>query len=174
VADDLQELPSIEVEPSSAPFELPARHKTCPDCEREVPAPGITYPRNPLRPLSEFFQQKAKRYEGGVRYSAYCKPHQRLRNNAYRKAKPKTDEVRREHAAQQKAWADRTGYEQRPERIAQKRATSKSWHQSHKDYDLERWKRWVKKNPKKRRAQALASYHRRRRGGLHGSDQAAR
>jgi hypothetical protein len=163
VADEEPQLPPIQVEPSSAPFELPATHKTCPDCEREVPAPGITYPRDPLRPLSEFYLQKAKRYEGGVRYSAYCIPHQRLRNNAYRKAKPKTDQERREHARRQKVWADKSGYEQRPERVAQKKATSRAWHQNNKEHNLERWKRWVAKHPKRRRAQALASYHRRRR-----------
>ena len=94
MADEQPQLPPIEVEPSSAPFELPATHKTCPDCEREVPATDITYPRDSLRPLSEFYMQKAKRYEGGVRYSAYCIPHQRLRNNAYRKARPKTEQDR--------------------------------------------------------------------------------
>ncbi len=166
MADEEPRLPSIEVEPSSAPFELPATHKTCPDCERAVPAPGITYPRNPLRPLSEFYVQKAKRYEEGKRYSAYCIPHQKQRNNAYRKAKPKTDQERREHAKRQKQWADKTGYEQRSERVAQKKATSQDWRQNNKERDLERWKRWVAKHPKKRRAQALASYHRRKRQGV--------
>jgi len=163
VADEELRLPPIEVEPSSAPFELPATHKTCPDCEREVPAPGITYPRNPLRPLSEFYAQKAKGYEEGKRYSAYCIPHQKQRNNTYRRGKKPTEGERRKHAQRQKQWADETGYEQRPERVAQKKSTSRSWHKSNKERDLERWKRWVAKHPKKRRAQALASYHRRRR-----------
>ncbi len=161
--DEESQLPPIEVEPSSAPFELPATHKTCPDCERQVPAPGITYPRNPLRPLSEFYQQKAKGYEGGIRYSAYCIPHQKQRNRAYRQAKPKTDEYRRAEAQRHKRWTDQSGYEQRPERVARKKANSRAWHQKNKQRDLERWKCWVAKHPQQRRAQALASYHRRKR-----------
>ena len=152
VADNLQQLPPIEVEPSSAPFELPATHKTCPDCAREVPAKGITYPRNPLRPLTEFYKQKSARYEGGYRYSAYCRPHQQKRNRAYWKPSPQA------HAEQQRRWSKETGYEERRGRGARAHA----WDKQHKGRALARWHRWVAKNPKKRRAQALASYHRRR------------
>ena len=79
--DDAATLPPIHIELIGAPFELPVTYKTCPDCAKGIAAPGITYPRDPLRPVEEFFAQKAKRYESEQRYSAYCKP--RKRNNAY-------------------------------------------------------------------------------------------
>src|SRR2546427_284800 len=59
--DDATLLPPIQVEPTSAPFELPVTHKTCPDCARGIAAPGITYPRDPLRPVEEFFAQNPDR-----------------------------------------------------------------------------------------------------------------
>src|SRR6266540_4661139 len=141
--DDAAKLPPIQVEPTSAPFELPVTHKTCPDCARGIEAPGITYPRDPLRPVEEFFEQKAKRYEDEKRYSAYCKPHQRKRNNAYRqkaknaKGEPDVGE-RRAHAEEQQVWAARTGWEKK--RVQQ-------WHQDHQAQHAET---------------ALKSYHRRR------------
>jgi len=165
--DDAAPLPPIHVEPTSAPFELPVTHKTCPDCAKGIAAPGITYPRDPLRPVEEFFAQKAKRYEREQRYSAYCKPHQRQRNNAYRqnakhaKGEPDAGE-RRAHAEEQQAWAARTGYEQKPERVAQRRKNFKRWREQNPDREKERVQRWHHDHQAQHAETALRSYYRRR------------
>ncbi len=160
MTDDLEQLPPIAVEPSSAPFELPATHKTCPDCEREVPAPGITYPRDPLRPLSEFYEQKAKRYENGKRYSAYCKPHQRQRNKAAYAAKADDPEWRARRRKSNAKSAKAT--EKREARRAQWRRASQAWRKRNRELNSARASDWVKKNKKRHAASALRSYHRRR------------
>lgn len=156
MADD-PNLPDIQVEPSSAPFELPATHKVCPDCKREVPAPGITYPCDPLRPLSEFYATKAKGYADGVRYSAYCIPHQNERRNASRRGKLLTEAQKQAHNAAQLRYRNR--------HKGEPRTRQRRWEQQHKEAEQRRWKRWVAQNPQRRRAQALASYHRRKRHG---------
>jgi len=152
-------LPPISVEPTSAPFDLPETHKTCPDCARGVEAKGITYPRNPLRPIEEFYEQKgAKRFKGDVRHSAYCKPHQRKRNNAYRKGKGDPSAPERV-----KRWASAVGYEQRDERIEQKRKTARK-QAKNKEAAAARAETWAKNNPDKRRKIARESAARRARG----------
>jgi hypothetical protein len=40
--DDAATLPPIHVESTSAPFELPVTHKTCPDCAKGIAALRIT------------------------------------------------------------------------------------------------------------------------------------
>ncbi len=161
MADDLQQIPAIEVEPSSAPFELPATHKICPDCEREVPAKGITYPRDPLRPLSEFYEIKAKRYTNGKRHSAYCRPHHLRRIYEQRKEKRKNPEDRAHLNQLRNATVARSGYEQRPERKAQKRKNAASWRERNRELNSSRASAWVKTHKKRHAESARRSYHRR-------------
>lgn len=164
--EDAAKKPPINIEPSSAPFELPTTHKVCPDCARLVEAPGITYPRDPLRPVEEFFEIKAKRYTDEKRYSAYCKPHQRKRNNDYRKQarrdNPPDEEARARHAKEQAEFAARTGYEQQPDRIKQRREKAREWRKNNPDRALKQWKAWTKNNLERRRKIARRSFRRKR------------
>ena len=164
--DDAAELPPISVEPTSAPFDLPTTHKPCPDCARGVEAPGIAYPRDPLRPIEEFFAQRAARYKGEQRYSAYCKPHQRKRNNDYRAGKRAglPEEEKRKVADAVAESVKRSGYEQSPQRIAARRANFRAWHARNRDYDLERNATWVEQHAERRRLISRQSKQRRARG----------
>jgi hypothetical protein len=157
--DDAAKLPPITVEPDSTAFDLPETHKVCPDCARGVEAPGIVYPRDSLRPIEEFYEQRAKRFKGEVRRSAYCKPHQRKRNNAYREGKP--DPTVAERVARS---VKKSGYEEDPKRVQKKWDNFRAWYRRNRGYDLERNAEWAKKHQERRRQSKLASLARRKRG----------
>jgi hypothetical protein len=158
--DAAAQLPPLSVEPTSAPFDLPETHKVCPDCARGVEAPGIIYPRASLRPIEEFYEQKgAKRYKGEVRHSAYCKPHQRKRNNAYRKGK--ADPTVAERVARS---VKRTGYERKPERKARKLKIASEWNKSNPERVAQHSAEWTKRHRKRREKIQRESLLRRARG----------
>ena len=157
--DDAARLPPITVEPDSAAFDLPETHKVCPDCARGVEAPGITYPRDSLRRIEEFYEQHAKRFKGEVRHSAYCKPHQRKRNNAYRAGKE--DPTVAERVARS---VKKTGYEQDPQRIERRLANWREWRARDPAGDVARNAEWAKKHPERRKKTKAESAARRKRG----------
>ena len=162
--DDEEALPPITVEPTSAPFDVPTTHKKCLDCARGVEAPGITYPRDPLRPIAEFEQKRAARYKDSKRYVAYCTPHAAQRNRDYlarRRANAPPAPPGRRKLAEQASIA-RT--EQRPERIAKKRENARAWRLRNPEREAARNTAWAQEHKERRKKTKAESAARRKRG----------
>jgi len=107
--------------------------KVCPDC-------GVP------RPLTEFYQIRAARYVGGIRYSASCKMHQKIRNAAARKNAAPDSGTRHAIRRANKRWADSN-----PEA---NRDSQARWRKSHPEEAAEAHRRWQLANPEANREKA--------------------
>lgn len=141
------------------PDDREAPVKFCRDCADEVPAAGIEYPRNPLRPIAEFYHTKVKnsRYKGGYRYSAYCIPHQSKRNAAAVQAKRARDRAE----GKKLTLSDREKERRRsPTYKAKRKQWDRAYAASHADEIAARYQAWVAEHPQQRKLTQEAWYER--------------
>ncbi len=141
------------------PDDQDAPVKFCRDCADEVPAAGITYPRNPLRPIAEFYHTKVKnsRYKGGYRYSAYCIPHQSKRNAAAVQAKRERDRA----AGKKLTLSDREKERRRsPTYKAKRKQWDRAYAASHAEEIAARYQAWVARHPQQRKLTQQEWYER--------------
>ena len=108
-------------------------YKRCPDCARENGNDG-------MRPLDEFFQVRAARYAGGVRVSAYCKRHTRIRKAATLRNAPEGSKLRESQRKAKREWAARNRVKIKENRTSWRIANPKKvaaandrWRRKHPD-----------------------------------------
>ena len=107
--------------------------KMCPDC-------GFA------KPLTEFYQIRAARYTGGVRYGAYCKTHQKMRTAKARREAAPDSGIKQATKRANERWAKAN-----PEVNRQAQA---KWRAEHPEEAAAAVRQWQLDNPEANREKA--------------------